>query len=352
MRMRNLLRPAIAAVVMSASLATMASPAPANAATAECWNPSDSRTFKEKQYIFIGARGSGESKTSYYGMGSRVWKAWQAVKNDPKYRGKVACVAVNPNVYPALAVPKGFDKMEWDTYIDEVIGGYPYMNTQAAYLAKRFPKSKFIFAGYSQGAALTHITTSKWAASSTLRGKVEGSILIADPLAGATDRRMSFPNAAKEWTGPSQPGVLSFARAATSNNFGNFQIWTTVALANVLLKRVPFCLGIPLCKKVKNAVKTANDFKTMAADLHAYENTPALSGLLTASQIARKGIPVASVCYSGDIVCAPIGKMSKQSFARISVTYPSGGFSDSIHSNKYQIDYRWASPTARYIATH
>jgi len=139
-------------------------------------------------YIFLGMSGSGQkSDVNESGLvkelGPEIAALYDQVRKMPEFSGRIIYDPINS--YKAVAVP-GYSKNLWDD-ISKFLDGLRSNSTDS--LLTRFvdytkscPDSRFIIAGYSQGAFAAHyLVTQLERANAEQMKKVFGVILLANP---------------------------------------------------------------------------------------------------------------------------------------------------------------------------
>jgi hypothetical protein len=233
------------------------------------------------KYIFVGLRGSGEAVSSGLGtgMGSRIEAIYNVLVANPNYKG-IVCSA-GPASYQASSVPDGTNSGAWNQYLGSISSVSATLKTNVATLMKNNPKVKVFIAGYSQGAAIAHLTVSSLSSTSGYSKRLS-LIAIADPLASSNDPRVSGGDTG--WTNPSDDGILTIAikhpELARSQYAGAIQ---ALGMDNGLGSWVS---GVPV---IIITVAMNKSLATAIAD----------------KDLINKGARVYPVCVAGDAVCAP-----------------------------------------------
>ena len=231
------------------------------------------------KYIFIGLRGSGESLSDSQGFGAPVKGLYDTLIATTPYRNMIC--STGPTLYQAYSVPDGTNSGAWNQYISSIYSVSGVLKNSVANLMKHNPKVKILLAGYSQGAAIAHLTVSALSSNSTYAKRIS-LITIADPLASASDRRVSGVDA--NWTTPSSDGILTIAikhpELARSQYNGVIQ---ALGLDNGL---GAWASGIPV---IVNTVTSNKSSISLVSD----------------QDLMVKGVRVYPVCETGDAVCAP-----------------------------------------------
>jgi hypothetical protein len=139
-----------------------------------------------KEYIFVGMRGSGQTYESGKGVDGSAYKevgrdlgiVYLRLKDSKRFKGKITYMGVAS--YNAMGVEASAD------YLREVINysGASLLVTLGS-VADRCPRSKFIFAGYSQGAyavrsALVALESGKSGYEKYLP-RISAAAVLADP---------------------------------------------------------------------------------------------------------------------------------------------------------------------------
>lgn len=139
-------------------------------------------------YIFLGMSGSGQKSDANESgivkeLGPEIAVLYDQVGKMPEFSGRIIYDPIN--AYKAVAVP-GYSKNLWDD-LSKFLDGLRSNSTES--LLARFidytntcPESRFIIAGYSQGAFAAHyLVTQLERANAEQMKKVLGVILLANP---------------------------------------------------------------------------------------------------------------------------------------------------------------------------
>lgn len=261
-----------------------------------------------KEYIFVGMRGSGQTYVSGGGADGAAYKevgrdlgiAYLRVKDSPRFKGRITYMGVAS--YSAKGVEASAD------YLREVItySGASLLVTLGL-VADRCPKSKFILAGYSQGAyavrsALVALESGKSGYEKYLP-RISGAVVLADP---------GNPNA----------GIL-YALKAVANQAGVFKI------LGALYERIKPFYRIAFIEDVLQVAPLARS--------HAIAGTP-------------KSVPFASVHLAEDVVAE--GKTNLDIWIplwRDIILYNSLGLQPELIKDQMR---QAARNVARWVRTH
>jgi len=139
------------------------------------------------EVIFIGARGSGQSTSSYNGLGPEVGKVWEKFRADAERDGKGALVNIRPVkvLYPATsAVDAVLESItgSLDYYISITLGQAELM-TYVQQAGNCGNPPSLVLVGYSQGAEVIKNAFN----SLEYQGDIDLILLIADPSYSKND---------------------------------------------------------------------------------------------------------------------------------------------------------------------
>ncbi|KUL24389.1 cutinase family protein [Actinoplanes awajinensis] len=343
---------AVLAAVLTVPTAASAAPA----------NPCDNNLGLGKAatapaYVFLGVRGSGEPSIDADGrMGTRVLKAYRGFADDPHYQGKIACTG-SLHRYKAMPVPTfgaGFD--QWNEYLREVTTNYQILQTQLRRLTGKYPDTKFIVSGYSQGAAVAHMAVSELVRTTpALKTRFEGLALIADPLADDTDYRQ--PTTSDGWNGPARSGTLTIANRMADGTVGGAAWYTALTALGKIHRVLPdqLCDAVTTCEKLQQQSRLTEKYQDTLTGMRTVVTASPIGRTSTGRQLTALGIPTASICYVGDVVCSPIGTWKSGVVLRQKFRYwpdwTTWGRTD-VHKDYYTRYSGWEAPAAAFVAAH
>ena len=314
--------------------------------------------------VLVGARGSGEktphqlpsnagkyidpnslsereSYTAWMGqtVGS-VYKSLITMENTPfvsfnpenanqNVSGKTSIAWLSYGVFPgktlysAAEVPTSFKKREETrNYLGEVTTvNLGFLETSLREYSGRCPKSKFFLVGYSQGAAIIRLAVSNLSPTDDLDviQKIAGVVLIADPLLSPKDERLAVNKDAR-WTGTiASCGALRlFATSSPECYFSAESV-----ILRLLVKSLEGYYTLYECAK-----KGCDN--SWAVDINLAK---VVKPAFTTTEISRNtGVKeIKSVCYVGDFVCSPFGKVSD-----VPWQYSSKNKPGEIHTDFYK----------------
>jgi hypothetical protein len=192
---------------------------PAIALSKQPANKEEKTTSKCTEYKFVGMRGSGqefdnpkEKSAENRQMGPEMASLYGYLRNFEEFKGNISFSGVP--AYPAVGLPGKFD--DWSNYIDS-LGNVATLSLVKNYAAevRTCPDTKFIIAGYSQGAYGAHYLVKyieKW--KSYLRNSIVGAIFLANPSENQGGYRgiLFFPD------------LLRLARGINSKDIRSLQI--------------------------------------------------------------------------------------------------------------------------------
>ena len=134
-----------------------------------------------KQYVFVGLKGSGESNfgsAEQTTLGNRLRLLYDALKLDQKFQNKIA--------YSSLGSYKAIPVALTSDYFDQVaLIASSHLSSDFSRLSRLCPSSRFIFAGYSQGAYLVQQFLQPYdvpySSGNLVRQSILGAVLLANP---------------------------------------------------------------------------------------------------------------------------------------------------------------------------
>ena len=227
-------------------------------------------------------------------------------------------------LYPAAKVPTSFNnRKETRDYLGEVTTeNLGFLKTSLREYSGRCPNSKFFLVGYSQGATIIRLAVSKLspAIDSDVIQKIAGVVLIADPLLSPKDLRLAVNKDAR-WTGTvASCGALRLLATISPECYFSPES----AFLNLLGKSLEGYYMLYEC------VKKQGCENSWAVDVNLAKLVkPAFT---TAEIFKNTGVKeIISVCYVGDLVCSPFGKVSNLPWE-----YPSKNKPGEIHTDFYK----------------
>ncbi len=311
----------------------------ANAASPSA-NPTNTLTCPD--YLFVGARGSGEQTPHQKGqknrdpysakeqglpvewMGRTVGTMFQTLAVDkdralailgtsnPSKKKTVAWlsygVGKNLTSYPAIDVPSiGKFGSEIQNYTAEVsILNVGLLKTTVLPYASNCPNTQYILAGYSQGAAILRLAIARLdpVADAEFLKKIKSVILIADPLLSPSDPRL--PVAGNGWT--ENRNTCGVVRVIATDDLGCYSTTSTAKLKIVSKSfEVLFSLSCAIPPNKEGSLCTSAQIRTVKYFIGKGESSAEIG--------QRQGIRnIISVCFTGDIVCAPLGERDWKSW--------------------------------------
>jgi hypothetical protein len=318
------------------------------------------------KYVFIGMRGSGETyKADTLGIGRKLARLFDSVKNHPQIKGDIMVDGV-PD-YAAVPVPTKSDLLRDPSLLPNFLHETTNQTTQ--HLAKRFnqiqaacPYSRFVLAGYSQGAYGVNDLVNSWEEKypKTVRNKIAGVFLLANP---AEENKGIIPTLNAYVTSP------IFSKLAANYCFlgpGKIKLieksaydraqWKKAFLENTLnnqnldIKRQPFCqlyytaiMISAVDRRLKNPTIVPYDSFFLNEDIVAD----------FCSLIPRNFSPQAAKCFLGgqlDHTLAYVKSLGSEQFAFFSLKAYTDAWSRAIkvHS-QYDTNPNWAYDSVRNV---
>lgn len=145
-----------------------------------------------KPYIFVGMRGSGEVYSrNNFGLGPTLYPLYSKLSSSAKFnpKGKSTLAVATPIDYKAMPAPLPtagnltvFGK-DLATYVHQTVyqAGQELTGSLIALHAK-CPTSKFILAGYSQGAyAIDYVRNPRFSPNTAAKKRIVGTVRLGDP---------------------------------------------------------------------------------------------------------------------------------------------------------------------------
>jgi hypothetical protein len=315
------------------------------------------------KYIFIGVRGSGEKTTDTNpnrgsnkptGMGTRMEFLYDQLRSSTKFNSIICTGPLAPfpldslnDQYPALEVPSFAEKDKVARYISDIAGNYIYIRMLIADLSVKYPKSKLILAGYSQGAAIVHAgVAAAVTRNPSVKSRIANVVLIADPLAEPNDKNIIPTGEAEGANWTKSLGVVTLVAAAFGRGekrsiatITGFDLASKV-LDNVATRNCPLAM-CPVFVKIGKSLKVVVEG---GIQLEANWQT-AWADLRSSATLNNLGVSVLSVCKWGDAVCSPIAGAKRRSirdplllrypFLLLIPEFKPAWFNADTHSNAY-----------------
>lgn len=327
------------ALALLLTLTAMVPPTSGHAASS---TPKPANTFTCPDYLFVGARGSGEQTPHQKGqknrdpysakeqglplewMGRTVGSMFQALAVDkdrtlavlgssnPSKKKTVAWLSYgvgnNLTSYPAIGVPS-ISKFgsEIQNYTAEVsILNVGLLKTTVLPYSNNCPNTQYIMAGYSQGAAILRLAIAKLdpVPDAEFLRKIAGVILIADPLLSPSDPRLSVSG--DGWT--ENRNTCGVVRLIATEDLGCFTTSNTAKLKIISRSfEALFSLSCAIPPNKEGSLCTSAQISTLRYFVGKAESSAEIA--------QRQGIKnIVSVCFTGDIVCAPLGERDWKSW--------------------------------------
>jgi hypothetical protein len=211
-------------------------------------------------------------------------------------------VVNNSTIYPAVGIPTGTNGLS--NYLGEVVASNTSLlkSTVKPYTST-CQNTKFIIAGYSQGAAIVRLAVEKLSAKSDFNfiKNIQSVVFIADPLMTTSDSRLAIDSNEKRWS--LQKDACGLARIIVTGSG-----WISIA-SQLILKSIEGYLGVGTC--LQNLLDKKKDCTAVGIlSLRTWVESPK-----STEDLAKiTGIPskkFINVCYNGDLVCAPLGDRGK-----------------------------------------
>lgn len=297
-------------------------------------------------YVFIGAPGSGENQSSS-DLGETLTNIYQAIASSPKFAGKMSSLSLLAGgtiVYSAAGVPKlTASDTSWSSYLTGMM--VPAL-TDVTFIERAIsecPRSQFILAGYSQGAAVLHEMLATIANDSSLSGDaaslsdhVLGVLLVADPYATSSDLKIVGSGDPNDWK-TNDEGIMPLTKALMTQGDGpNFAWYTALRTADPIAWTLCKVSSSSLLCQIKNAISKILSLQTMG--LGGDYNYAQEEGYFTSSSQIAAALQthIYSVSKVGDLVADPEGFVGS---CVVVLKCPTGNwFSISVHKYAYEDD--------------
>ena len=323
--------------------------------------------------VFVGARGSGEPTPHQDKAASAAEPGWKA---DPTRNSSLYSEKLLPKIWLGGTLGALFEKIKLEggyTQFDPEVStqnrktitwlSYGVINASTQYVAKgtpttkglsdylgelaiannsllkttvleytsKCPNTQFVIAGYSQGAAIVRLSLEKLSPKNDLKflQNIQSVILVADPLMTSSDLRLAI-DSDKRWS--IQQDACGLARLFVSSS-GCLSI-----INRTLLKALEGFLGLATC--AINVVKKDSDCSSVGILIlrGAVKSPKSTSDLSKITGIGSKKI--ISVCYNGDLVCAPFGNGSTMQDKILSTKIALAvSLGTEIHTTFYKFEY-------------
>ena len=165
-----------------------------------------------KEFVLIGARGSGENDFRFTGsetwrlyrdakvglLGGPVGELFKSMARSTTFRGQIEAYGIR---YAALSVPGLTDVAGWRDYMVTAERGRREVIKAAQRIAEKCPTSRLILAGYSQGAWIVGATIRVADSEGMLfRDRVAALVLMADPMGVRSGEHLINPQGDTGWT--------------------------------------------------------------------------------------------------------------------------------------------------------
>jgi hypothetical protein len=336
-----------AALALALSFVSGATPAQADDGKLHCDNNLAQTGYQPEQSperIFIGVRGSGESATYLYGLGKRSAALFEELRKSPRYADRLECTAAVLETYQARGLPKLDDSFgTWSGFVDDMFTNADALADPLLAMATKYPRARFVVSGFSKGAVVAQLGVAKAVQTNPdLARRLDALVLISSPLADTTDPRLRMTGDTN-WQQP-RTGVITMATNIARTEQRTLAVRAVMALASNLHRLIPEVCLMPGCQSLKRisveVAKRRPPVEAMLGSIIQAQRAGALSQSNSVQQLRRSGVRVISVCYTGDAVCAPIGRKDKSSW-----------FNMRLHSDKYSSNADWAIQVAEQITS-
>jgi hypothetical protein len=337
----------VAIAAMAVSLMVGVGPAQADDGKLHCDNNLAQRGYqpdRSPERIFIGVRGSGESATYLYGLGKRSAALFEELRKTPGYADRLACTAAVLETYQAHGVPRLDDSLgTWRGFVDDMFTNADALAEPLLVMAEKFPRARFVVSGFSKGAVVAQLGVAKAVQiNPDLARRLDALVLISSPLADTTDPRLSV-SGDSNWQQP-RAGAITMASNIARTERRTLAVRAAMALASNVHRLIPDACLMPGCQSLKRisleVAKRRPPVEAMLGSILQAQRAGALSQSNSVKQLRRSGVRVISVCYTGDAVCAPIGRRDDSPW-----------FSMTLHSDKYSSDSDWILKVAEQISS-
>jgi hypothetical protein len=336
---------AVAGVVLA--LLTGSVPAHADDGKLHCDNQlaqAGHKPGRNPERIFIGVRGSGESATYLYGLGKRSAALFEELRKAPGYADRLQCTAAVLETYQARGVPTLDESFgTWSGFVDDMFTNADALADPLLVMAAKYPRARFVVSGFSKGAVVAQLGVAKAVQTNPdLARRLDALVLISSPLADVTDPRLHM-SGDSNWQEP-RTGVITLASSIARTEQRTLAVRALMALAGNVHKIIPDACLMPGCQSLKRisleVAKRRPPVEAMLESILRAQRAGALSQSNSVTQLRRSGVRVISVCYTGDAVCAPIGRKDKSTW-----------FNMRLHSDKYSSNADWAIKVAEQITS-
>lgn len=301
------------------------------------------RPARSPERIFIGVRGSGESPRHLDGLGTRSAALLARLREQSLYGPGMACTAAVLTAYEARGIPRLDDPTrQWRTFVDDMLGNADALAVPLTELSRKYPRARFVISGFSKGAVIAQLGVAKAVQEDPdLARRIDALVLVSSPLADTTDPRIRVPGDVN-WVQP-RAGVVTVASSVVSTEGRAIAVRLALGFISRIHGWIPRQCVLPGCQSLKRISLEVDrrrpPVETMLDSIVQAHRAGALSRSNSVQALRRVGVPVTTVCYTGDAVCAPIGRRGGSPW-----------FSSATHSRKYSEDRRWAQAVAESIA--